>query len=110
MGKLAIIGGGKMAQILLDELTSVMPPDRRQPDQLIVVNRTCDWAKELAETLCVDDIVAKACIVRDGEGPHVRLALVHRASFFALEPRDGRCDRVHPFVIRNCSLESEVVE
>ena len=46
-------------------------------------------AKELAEAFCVDDIVAKACIVRDGECPHVCLALVHGASFLAFESGDG---------------------
>ena len=46
-------------------------------------------AKELPEAFCIDDVVTKACIVSDGECPHVCLALVQGASFLAFESGNG---------------------
>ncbi len=67
-------------------------------------------AVALAQLVRVDDVVAEARVVGDGEGPHVGLALVERAALRALEPRDRARDRVHAFVVRDGPFEREVVE
>ena len=72
-------------------------------------------ASEIAETLaifeCIDDVIAEARVIRDRERPHIGLTFVQSAAFrVAFESGDRTGDRVHSFVIRNCSFESQIVK
>lgn len=48
-GKIAVIGAGKMAEILISSLKAAVPADQRMPEQIILVNRTPERVRSLSE-------------------------------------------------------------
>ncbi len=48
-GSIALIGAGKMAEILMSSLKSSLPADSRKPEQIVLVNRTPERVKALSD-------------------------------------------------------------